>query len=151
MAAENINNQPVSELYIASRGQINHYHLSIGLRLIWLNNSQAFMFGIYSATVVVKAPNAFLLAQERNLAMVIPIIGFLISLFILGDVIASLIQMHKLNCNYNHGPEEERLFPLVYTNLFNRMLQHLSPVLSSLLFILIWGGLILFDHGLLNL
>lgn len=142
-------NKPASELYLASRQQVNQHDFAIGLRLIWLNNSQAFMFGIYAGTTVFQASTPFFLASEHNLTLLIPIIGLLISLFTLSDIITSLVQMGKLYRGYKNRTEEQHSFPLAYTGFTNRLLQRLSPVLSCLLFIIVWLYLINYDHHLI--
>lgn len=146
--------EKASDLYVASRGQLQHYDLSMGLRLIWLNNSQAFMFGIYSATVIVKAPLPIFLPKEQTLAMLLPIVGFLVSLFTLFDVIASLAQMNQLNMNYRHHghPDgSEGNLPLLSGTLLEGMFQRVAPVSTAILFSIVWGFLFLYDHKLIRL
>jgi len=139
-----------SELYVVSRAQIEHYNLSIGLRLIWLNNSLAFMFGIYAGLTTMQSATSYMHAQAQLLNTLIPIIGFAVSLFTLADVIASVVQMNKLTKNYSatyQHPEDK--FPLLNGNLADRFFQRFSPIASALLFLAIFGYLILYDHQLL--
>jgi hypothetical protein len=140
-----------STLYIVSRGQIEHYDLSIGLRLIWLNNSLAFMFGVYAGLTIMQSPTSFMHAQAQLLNNVIPVIGFAVSLFTLSDVIAGVIQMNKLTKNYcaiHTQPEDS--FPLLSGTLVDRFFQRFSPIASSLLFLAVWSYLIMYDHQWLN-
>ncbi|MBS7565179.1 hypothetical protein KHS38_12270 [Mucilaginibacter sp. Bleaf8] len=145
-------NKPVSELYSVSRMQIEHYDMSIGLRLIWLNNSQAFMFGVYSVCTIMKAPTPFLAGKELMLAMAIPFLGFATTLVTLFDIITSIIQMNKLTRNYknaNSNHEQELNFPLLHGNIMDRVMQRISPVVTALLFLAVWIFLIMYDHQLL--
>lgn len=146
---ETANNSP-SELYTVSRSQIEHYNLSIGLRLIWLNNSLAFMFGVYAGLTTMQSPTSYLHGKAQMLNGVIPLIGFLVSLFTLFDIITSVIQMNKLTKNYisiEHDPEDS--FPLINGTLADRFFQRLSPIASALLFLIIFTYLIMYDHQLL--
>ena len=140
-----------SELYIVSRAQIEHYNLSIGLRLIWLNNSLAFMFGVYAGLTTMQSPTSYMHAQAQLLNGVIPFIGFAVSLFTLSDIIASVIQMNKLTRNYTAVHQQpEDTFPLVSGTLADRFFQRFSPIASALLFLAVWGYLIMYDHQLLG-
>jgi hypothetical protein len=147
MATEN---NSLSELYTVSRAQIEHYNLSIGLRLIWLNNSLAFMFGVYAGLTTMQSPTSYLHGKAQMLNSAIPIIGFAVSLFTLFDIIASIVQMRKLTQNYSnvhHDPEDN--FPLINGTLADRFFQRLSPVASASLFLIVWTYLIMYDHQLL--
>lgn len=140
-----------SELYIVSRGQIEHYNLSIGLRLIWLNNSLAFMFGVYAGLTTFQSATSYMHAQAQLLNSVIPFIGFAVSLFTLADIIASVIQINKLTKNYSAVHQQpEDSFPLLNGNLADRFFQRFSPIASALLFLTIWSYLIMYDHQLLG-
>ena len=143
------NNSP-SELYTVSRSQIEHYNLSIGLRLIWLNNSLAFMFGVYAGLTTMQSPTSYMHLQAQMLNGVIPIIGFAVSLFTLVDIITSIVQMKKLTNNYTTVHQEaEDSFPLINGTLADRFFQRLSPIASALLFLMVWAFLIMYDHQLL--
>lgn len=147
MVAEN--NGP-SELYIVSRAQIEHYNLSIGLRLIWLNNSLAFMFGVYAGLTTMQSPTSYMHVQAQMLNGVIPFIGFAVSMFTLIDIITSVVQMKKLTQNYvSIYREPEDSFPLLNGTLADRFFQRLSPIASALLFLVVWSFLIMYDHQLL--
>lgn len=140
-----------SVLYIVSRGQIEHYNLSIGLRLIWLNNSLAFMFGVYAGLTTMQSATSYMHAQAQLLNNVIPFIGFAVSLFTLTDIIASIIQMKKLTKNYTAVHQQpEDTFPLLNGTLADRFFQRFSPIASALLFLAVWSYLIMYDHQLLS-
>lgn len=139
-----------SELYTVSRSQIEHYNLSIGLRLIWLNNSLAFMFGVYAGLTTMQSPTSYLHGKAQMLNGVIPLIGFAVSLFTLFDIIASIVQMNKLTKNYaNVHPNSEDSFPLITGTMADQFFQRLSPIASALLFLIVWTYLIMYDHQLL--
>ncbi|WP_158827792.1 hypothetical protein [Mucilaginibacter lacusdianchii] len=145
-------NTPPSELYTTSRTQIQHYDMAIGQRLIWLNNSQAFMFGVYAVTVIIKSPTPLLAGKLQVLAFVIPILGLTTTLFTLFDIISSIVQMSKITRNYqnaNNNSGKEANFPLLNGNLKDQILLRISPVISALLFLLVWGFLIGYDHQLI--
>jgi hypothetical protein len=149
MRTENV---PPSELYTASRTQIQHYDMSIGLRLIWLNNSQAFMFGVYSVTVFMKAPTPFLMGKEQALAFVIPILGFASTLFTLFDIVTSIVQMSRITRNYqnaNDNNAKEANLPLLNGTFKDQVLLRISPVVTALLFLAVWSFLLMYDHHLL--
>jgi hypothetical protein len=149
MPTENV--QP-SELYTASRTQIQHYDMSIGLRLIWLNNSQAFMFGVYAVTVIMKAPTPFLIGKEQTLAFVIPILGLATTLFTCFDIVTSVVQMSKITRNYqnaNNNNGQEANFPLINGTLKDQILLRVSPITTALLFLAVWAFLLIYDHQLL--
>lgn len=147
MAADN---KGPSELYTVSRSQIEHYNLSIGLRLIWLNNSLAFMFGVYAGLTTMQSPTSYMHGKAQMLNGVIPLIGFAVSLFTLFDIIASIVQMNKLTRNYanvHHNSEDS--FPLITGSMADQFFQRLSPIASALLFLIVWTYLIMYDHQLL--
>jgi len=145
MASEN---KPVSQLYLTTLSQLHYYDLSVGLRLIWLNNSQAFMFGVYSALTTIKSPTPFLHDKAQMLNTVIPIIGAIISLFTLTDIISGFIRIRALNNNYteNNHSDREGNFPRLDSTVTNRFFQRVSPVVIALIFLGIWVFLIMYDH-----
>lgn len=142
-----------SDLYLASRGQFQHFDMSIGLRMIWLNNSQAFMFGIYTVTVIMKAPIPAFFAKEQILNEFLPIVGFLVSLFTLFDISMNLAHMNQLNIHFRkHGRPDghEGKFPRLSGTFLEGMAQRIAPVATALLFMSIWGYLFLYDHKLIR-
>jgi hypothetical protein len=143
--------QSISQLYTVSREQIEHYNLSIGMRLIWLNNCLAFMFGVYAMLIIMKPPTPNLNAKAQTLSTLIPYIGIAVSLFTLFDIITSIIQMHKLTENYKKANYSQAdSFPLLNGTMADRFFQRLSPIACGIIFLVIWTYLALYDHIVLH-
>lgn len=147
-----IENTPASELYLTSRQQIQSYDMAIGLRLLWLSNTQAFSFGIYAALTLYMSPDKLLHTKAQMLATVIPYIGILVSVFTFSDIISSMVRLKRLTLNYqksNNGKQQEANFPLINGYLSITLLKRIAPIGSTILFLIIWGYLIMYDHKLL--
>ncbi|QJD94540.1 hypothetical protein HH214_00955 [Mucilaginibacter robiniae] len=142
-------NQPASTLYVVTIQQLQTQDMAIGGRLLWLINAQAFLFGIYSASVVFMAPTPDMKTLQRELGMAMPLIGLSIAVFTLLDIISSIAQMNRLTKNYrqsNNGHDQEFEFPLVSGTYYDRLLRRVSPIISTLIFISVWSYLIMYDH-----
>ncbi|GAB2685026.1 hypothetical protein GCM10027037_03060 [Mucilaginibacter koreensis] len=149
MAEENI---VPSDLYTISRSQIQSYDAGLGPRLLWMANGQAFAFGIYCGLTFAMPPSPDLTNRAQIFGGVIPFVGAIVSIFTLLDIITSLVQMHKLASNYkkaNNGLESEASFPMLDATFADRLFQRISPLATTLLFIIIWTFLILYDHKLI--
>ena len=108
------------------------------------------MFGVYAGLTTMQSATSYMHAQAQLLNTVIPIIGFAVSLFTLADIIAGVVQMSKLTKNYSAIYEQpEERFPLLNGTLADRFFQRFSPIASALLFLAIFGYLIMYDHQLL--
>lgn len=139
------NNAP-SQLYNISRSQIENNDLSIGLRLIWLNNCLAFMFGVYAVVTLFPSVTPFLHTKAQMLSVVIPYIGVLISLFTLFDILMGIKRISGLIGNYQKwkGPEMKGT-PMLNGTRLDRFFQRFSPVGQALLFLVVWLYLLLYD------
>lgn len=126
--------------------------MAIGGRLLWLINAQAFLFGIYSASVVYMAPTPQLKTIQQELGMALPLMGLSIAIFTMMDIIGSILQINKLTKNYrenNQGNDREYDFPMVSGTFYDRLLRRVSPIISTLIFISVWSYLLMYDHHLL--
>jgi len=135
-----------SQLYNVSRGQIEQNNISIGLRLIWLNNCLAFMFGIYSSLTLFQSATPFWHTKAQMLSVAIPYIGVLISLFTLIDVVMGIVRMRNILKHYSkEGQQEMSGIPMLDGTATERFFQRLSPVAQSIFFLVIWLYLLLYD------
>lgn len=140
---------PVSELYKVTRGQIEHYDNAINSRVIWLSIGQSFFFNVYAMLVTAKAPTPQLMEKQKMLAIIFPIAALIVAIFTFIDVFAGLIYLRKLRLNYKeatNGSSGEKPYPMLNGNKFDRSFQRVSPVVISLVFILTWLYLLLYDH-----
>lgn len=134
--------------------QIQTHDISISNRLLWLINSQTFMLGIYVGTILFKSPDPHLHSMAILLNIIIAYLGFLTNLLTLIDISTSLVQIHKLIKNYrlnNNNQENEVNFPLIDGTHADRTLQRWSTVAVSIVFLVIWAFLILYDHQLIKI
>ena len=143
---------PVSELYKVTRGQIEHYDNAINSRVIWLSIGQSFFFNVYAMLVTAKAPTPELMNKQKMLALIFPVAALIVAVFTFVDVLAGLVYLRKLRLNYKaatNGSSEEQPYPMINGNKFDRSFQRVSPVVISLVFILTWAYLLLYDHKVL--
>lgn len=139
------NNAP-SALYAVSRAQIENNDLSIGLRLIWLNNCLAFMFGVYAVVTLFPSATPFWHTKAQMLSVVIPYVGVLISLFTLFDIVMGIKRISQLRKNYDKSKGSEMLgLPMLDGTFLDRFFQRFSPVGQALLFLVVWLYLLLHD------
>ncbi|WP_345951057.1 MULTISPECIES: hypothetical protein [unclassified Mucilaginibacter] len=135
-----------SQLYAISRSQIEHDDISIGMRLIWLNNCLAFMFGVYAAVTLFSSPTTYWHAKAQMLSIVLPYVGVLVSLFTLLDIVKAIRRMSNIRKDYElHKNAELSGIPMLDGTYFDRLFQRLSPVAQALFFLLIWLYLLLYD------
>jgi hypothetical protein len=142
-------NKPASDLYNISRMQIQFQEMSISSRMLWVNNSQAFLVGIYAGVNFFQTSDPGLHHKALMVGSVIPILGMLITIITLIDVISSMVQMNKLRQNYKNahdGHEQEGALPLLNGAPADRFFQRISCVVSMVVFIAIWSYLIMGDH-----
>jgi hypothetical protein len=140
------NTASASQLYNISRGQIEHNNMSIGLRLIWLNNCLAFMFGIYSSLTLYQSATPFWHTKAQMLSVAIPYIGVFVSLFTLLDVVMGIVRMGNILKHYQRDGQQEMLgMPMLDGTATDRFFQRLSPVAQSVFFLVIWLYLLLYD------
>ncbi len=138
-----------SQLYNVSRGQIEHYNMSIGLRLIWLNNCLAFMFGIYSSLTIFQSATPYWHTKAQMMSVIIPYIGVAVSLFTLTDVVMGIVRMGKVVKHYHQeGQKEMSGIPMLDGTAADRFFQRLSPVAQSIFFMVVWLYLLLYDKHL---
>ncbi|GAB2700751.1 hypothetical protein GCM10027037_27060 [Mucilaginibacter koreensis] len=143
---------PVSELYKVTRAQIEHYDNAINSRVIWLSIGQSFFFNVYAMLVTAKAPTPELMNKQKMLALIFPIAALIVAVFTFVDVLAGLMYLRKLRLNYKehtNGSSGEQPYPMINGNKFDRSFQRVSPVVISLVFILTWAYLLLYDHKML--
>jgi len=139
---------PATAMYLVSRAQIEHYDMAVGARLLWLINSQSFLFGIYVGASLFMPPTPELKVKEQLLAMAVPVMGLLIAIFTAFDMITSLSQMDKLWKNYkdyNDGEDRENELPPINGDLFDRLIHKISPIISTVVFLMTWSFLLLKD------
>lgn len=144
--------KPLSELYKVTRAQIEHHDNAVNSRVIWLSIGQSFFFNVYAMLVTAKAPTPELFKKQQMLAVIFPIAALIVALFTFIDVMAGLIYLRKLRLNYKaatNGSSGEAPFPMLNGNKFDRTLQRLSPIAISLVFIITWLYLLLYDHKLI--
>jgi hypothetical protein len=140
---------PVSELYTVTRAQIEHYDNAINSRVIWLSIGQSFFFNVYAMLVTAKAPTPELMNKQKMLAIIFPIAALIVAIFTFIDVLAGLLYLRKLRLNYKahtNGSSGEQPYPMINGNKFDRSFQRASPVVISLVFIVTWAYLLLYDH-----
>ena len=141
-----------SEIYRVTRGQIEHYDNSVSQRVIWLSIGQSFFFNVYAVLVVFKAPTPGLFTKQQMLFSIFPIAALLVSVFSLIDVIAGFFYLRTLRKNYKNttdGTSNESSYPLINGSKWDRISQHLSPIMVPIIFILTWSYLLLYDFKLL--
>ncbi len=149
---EQTQEKPLSELYRVTRAQIEHHDNAVNSRVIWLSIGQSFFFNVYAMLVTAKAPTPPLFAKQQMLAVIFPIAALAVALFTFVDVMAGLIYLRKLRLNYKastNGSSGEAPYPMINGNKFDRTLQRVSPIAISLVFIITWLYLLLYDHNLL--
>jgi hypothetical protein len=140
------NTASASQLYNISRGQIEHNNMSIGLRLIWLNNCLSFMFGIYSSLTLYQSATPFWHTKAQMLSVAIPYIGVCVSLFTLLDVVMGIVRMGNIRKHYQQdGQQEMSGMPMLDGTATDRFFQRLSPVAQSIFYLVIWLYLLLYD------
>ena len=139
-------NNELSDLYTISRSQIENNDISIGLRLIWLNNCLAFMFGVYAALTLFQSATPYWHIKAQMLSVAIPYVGLLISFFTLFDIVAAIKRISSIRNNYvkTKGPQLKGIPMLDGTHL-ERFFMRFSPVGQAGFFLVIWLYLLLYD------
>lgn len=143
---------PPSELYRVTRAQIEHHDNAVNTRVIWLSIGQSFFFNVYAMLVTAKAPTPQLFKKQEMLAVIFPIAALVVAIFTFIDVMAGLLYLRKLRLNYKagtNGSSGEAPYPMINGNKFDRTLQRVSPIAISLVFIITWLYLLLYDHQVL--
>jgi uncharacterized membrane protein YidH (DUF202 family) len=140
------NNNAPSYFYTTSRSQIENNDMSIGLRLIWLNNCLAFMFGVYAVVTLFPSATPYWHTKAQMLSVAIPYIGVLISLFTLVDILAAINRMNNIRNNFRRNKNAEmKGIPMLDGTALDRFFQRFSPVGQALLFLVVWLYLLLYD------
>jgi hypothetical protein len=146
-------NKPASDLYLVSRGQIQHILMSLETRFLWLMNIEAFMLGIYVGTSYFISPAPQLHLKAEMLNTTITYLGFIANVFALVDMVAGVFRMHKLRNNYmqlNNNCDYEQNYPALYGSVADRVIQGFIPIITVFFFLLIWLFIILYDHHMLT-
>jgi hypothetical protein len=143
----NQNPAPVSSLYTVIRGQIEHINNTLNQRIIWLVIAQSFFFNGFALLVTAKPPNPPL---YEKLLWIFPIAALLSVILTFVDVMGSLIYLRKLRKWYNSKPKDdgiEKAYPPIagYKNF--RILEHVSPTVLPIVFIITWIYILIFHAG----
>ncbi len=142
--------KPLSELYRVTRAQIEHHDNAVNQRVIWLSIGQSFFFNVYAMLVTAKAPTPELMKKQLMLGIIFPVAALIVAIFTFVDVIAGLTYLRKLRLNYKahtNGSSDESPYPMLNGNKFDRVLQRLSPIAISLVFIITWLYLLFYDRS----
>jgi hypothetical protein len=136
-----------SDLYKVTRGQIEHQNDSLNQRVIWLTIAQSFFFSGY-AILVTGNPNAEPFKQMQHFMLYLfPIASILIVAISYIDILSALIYLSRLRHNYKSSfQKEDSKYPPVggWPNLIN--MQYASPRIIPVLFLLIWGFILMKWH-----
>ena len=130
------NNNAPSNFYTTSRSQIENNDMSIGLRLIWLNNCLAFMFGVYAVVTLFPSATPYWHTKAQMLSVAIPYLGVLISLFTLVDIIATIYRMNSIRNNFKkYKTAEMKGIPMLDGTALDRFFPAILSGWSGLAFL----------------
>lgn len=130
-----------TDLYKATRGQIEHFENAINVRVIWLSIGQSFFFGVYASLISIKAPTPDLLAKEQLFTTIVPFAALLAVIFSLLDVLANIGYINRLRLDYEEAtaniPSEQE-YPFIWGERSDRIFQHTSTIVIPIIFIISW-------------
>lgn len=140
---------PCSDIYMTSRGQIEHFENATNVRIIWLSIGQSFFFGVFVTLISIKAPDPGMLRMQHMLTAILPAAAFLNALVTLFDVAANLNYMKMIRLNYEELAKDvssDQFYPHIWGEDRDRIFQHASPVINPLIFLVSWLVIMLFTY-----
>jgi hypothetical protein len=136
-----------SDLYKVIRGQVEHQNNALNQKVVWLVIAQSFFFSGYAIMVTGNPASESMKYVQHIMLYLFPISSLLIVAISYIDILCGLVSLTKLRKHYeSKKPKEDEEYPPVagWSELIN--FQYASPAILPMIFILIWGFILIKGH-----